>query len=220
MARIDAPRLYEFYINFFNDIVFDTPQFNQFISRTPMLKALKGVRVTFEDRAASVNLSSMVSPAASSYRALIVRISCRDSDWQVSSLEQVCASCLPPLSTLKDLYISEDQFSRPARQDNVEGPQWLELLHPFTALKNLYLSREFVPRIAPALQELVGGRTTEVLPTLQNIFLEGFEPSEPVPEGIGKFIAARQVTSHPIVVTDWEMGDDEDEVMWDWLEQG
>lgn len=31
-----------------------------------------------------------------------------------------------------------------------------------------------MPRIAHALQELVGGITTEVLPTLENIFLEGF----------------------------------------------
>jgi hypothetical protein len=35
-------------------------------------------------------------------------------------------------------------------------------------------SDEFVPRIAPALQELVGGRTTEVLPALENILLQGF----------------------------------------------
>jgi hypothetical protein len=35
-------------------------------------------------------------------------------------------------------------------------------------------SEELVPRISPALQELVGGRTTEVLPALENILLEGF----------------------------------------------
>jgi hypothetical protein len=57
---------------------------------------------------------------------------------------------------------------------------WLELLHPFVALKNLYVSKKFVPHIAPTLQDLVGGRSTEVLPTLENIFLEGFQPLGPV----------------------------------------
>ena len=45
---------------------------------------------------------------------------------------------------------------------------------------------------------------TEVLPTLRNIFLEGFHPSGPVQEGIGRFIATRQVSGHPIAVSRWE----------------
>lgn len=63
----------------------------------------------------------------------------------------------------------------------------------------------------PALKELVGGRATETLPALQNIFVEGLQPSGPVQEGIGEFVAARQVASHPIAVTNWERGWEEDE---------
>ena len=70
-------------------------------------------------------------------------------------------------------------------------------------MKNLYLSEEIALRIGPALQEFVKGRTTEVLPALQNIFLEGLEPSGLVQEGIGKFVAARQVASHAIPVSSW-----------------
>jgi hypothetical protein len=61
-----------------------------------------------------------------------------------------------------------------------------------------------VPRIAPALQELVGGRTTEVLPFLENIFLEGFQPSGPLHEGIEKFVATRRFTSHPVAISRWD----------------
>ena len=73
----------------------------------------------------------------------------------------------------------------------------------FTAVKNLYLSDEFAPRIAPALRELVGGRTTEVLPALQNIFLEGYESSGPVEEDIGHLVSARQAGGHPIAISSW-----------------
>jgi hypothetical protein len=55
-------------------------------------------------------------------------------------------------------------------------------------VKNLYLSKEFAPGIAAALQELVGARITEVLPSLQNIFVEGLEPLGPFP---GKHWAVR-----------------------------
>jgi hypothetical protein len=60
-----------------------------------------------------------------------------------------------------------------------------------------------LPSIALALQELTGGRTTEVLPALENVFLEGFQSSEPVNEGIAQFISARQVTDHPVEISVW-----------------
>ena len=61
----------------------------------------------------------------------------------------------------------------PRWQDDVENTLWQELLLPFAAVKNLYPCKECVPRIARALQELVEGRTTEVLPNLENVFLVG-----------------------------------------------
>ena len=192
MAHIYAPTLNELSITFFNDILFDTPQLIQFISRTPMFNVLNIARVTFENGAARVELLSQIS----GNRRLEVKIRCRELDWQVPSLEQVCSSCLPPLSMLEDLYIREESYC----QDNIENTMWLDLLHPFTAVKNLTLSGEVARHIAPALQELVGGRTTEVLPTLQNIFLTEFGPFRAVPEGIEQFVARRQVTGHPIAV--------------------
>ena len=189
VAHIDAPTLNELSITFFNDIVFDTPQLIQFISRIPTLNALERASISFEDGAASIDLSSRLN----------VKILCRKLDWQVSSLEQVCTSCLPPLPMLEHLYIREGPNWR---QDNIEDTLWLDLLHPFSAVKNLHMSQEVARRIAPTLQELVGGRTTEVLPTLQNILLTGFDPITPVPvpEGIEQFVARRQVANHPIAV--------------------
>jgi hypothetical protein len=83
----------------------------------------------------------------------------------------------------------------------IENTLWLELLLPFTAVTNLYPSEEFAPGIAAALQELVKGRITEVLPSLQNIFVEGFTPSEPFQENIGQFVTARQLSGHSVAVS-------------------
>ena len=102
------------------------------------------------------------------------------------------------------LVIVEDRSWRPRWQDDIESSQWLELLHPFTSVKALYLSWEFVPRIAPTLQELVGERVVEVLPALQGLFIEELLPPGPVQEAIGKFVAARQLAGHPIAISRWE----------------
>jgi hypothetical protein len=66
-------------------------------------------------------------------------------------------------------------------------------------VKNLYLSKQY-SGIALALQELTGGRITEVLPALKNVLLEGFQ--EPVQEGIAQFISARQLTD-PVAISAW-----------------
>ena len=99
---------------------------------------------------------------------------------------------------------------------SLSSPRWwwlpekevrLQLLHSFATVKNLYLSEQFARRIGPALQELTEGRTTEVLPALQKIFLEGLESLGPVQEGIAKFVAARQVASRTIEVSSWANSD-------------
>jgi len=76
----------------------------------------------------------------------------------------------------------------------------LELLLPLFAVKNLYLSKDFAPGIAAALREIVG---TEVLPSLQNIFVKGLEPSGPFQENIGEFVTGGQHTGHPIAISVW-----------------
>ena len=194
----------------FNQIDFYTPQLVRFINRTPELNVLEIAKLFFGDDTAGVGLSSLAVPQESHQSAAVnVEISCQELDWQVSSLEQLCTLFLPSTSAPEGLYIypwNDYPGSYPYRKDtgNIENSLWLALLHPFTAAKNLYLSKEFMPGIAPALQELAGGRTTELLPTLQNIFLEEAEPSGPVQEAIGMFVAARQLSGHPVAVSRWE----------------
>jgi hypothetical protein len=199
VTRIDAPQLNALDIMFFHQLIFDTPQLVQFISRTPKLKAYDEARVIFSDPHATIALTGRDD------LELRLGISCRQSDRQLSSLAQVCTSsflqALVPMP--EHLYILEDVLLRPLWQDDLENNQWLEFFRPFNTVKNLYLSREFVLRIVPTLQELVGERVTEVLPNLQRIFLEwGL-----VPEAMRQFIAARQLSSRPVVISYWKRQD-------------
>ena len=106
----------------------------------------------------------------------------------------------------ENLFIYESVDSRQLDwTDGVENIEWLELLLPFTAVKNLYVSKQFAPRIAHALQEISLGGTMEVLPALQNLYLEGFQPSESVEEDIRSFISARQLINHPVAISVWDL---------------
>jgi hypothetical protein len=132
---------------------------------------------------------------------------------QLPSLAQLCRSSLPlrVIASLEQLYNRENKQLQLHWQDDIEKNQWLELLHPFTAVKDIYLSREFALPIAAALQELVGGRAMEVLPALQNLFLDVPRPLGPVEEAAasGQFVAARQLSCHPIAVFPWDRIGDE-----------
>jgi hypothetical protein len=201
VACIDAPQLNCLQTTFFNDIVFDIPQLVQLISRAPTSKAFEKVHITLQNCDASLRFLSGASRDGNVFVQL--KIICQGLGWQVSTLEQVCTSCLPPLPMLEDLYIYGRQSWTSGWKDDSENGLWLQLLHPFTAVKNLYLSEQIALRIGPALQEIAEGRMMEVLPALQNIFLDRLESSVPVQEGIGKFVAARQVASRPIAVSSW-----------------
>ena len=201
LARIDGPLLDKLDIAFFHQLKFDTPQITQFISRAPNFNTCNEARVEFSNWGVYITFPQIF------YGGLILNVSCRPSDWQLSCLAQVCSSSFPRalLPAVERLYILEAGLTQLDWQDDIENGQWLELLHSFTAVTGLYISREFAPRIAPSLQELVGERVTEVLPALRTLYFEGpgSLPSGPVQEAIGQFVAARQLVSHPVAVSRW-----------------
>ena len=131
---------------------------------------------------------------------LLIRISFREPGLQPSSIEQICNSSLLLLSTVEDLYIKREYWQLVRKNDATLNAIWLQLLRPYITVKSLYLSKEFVPGIADALQELADARITEVLPCLQNIFVEMPESLEPFQEIFGQFVAARQLSGHPVAI--------------------
>ena len=198
VARIDAPLLRYLTMSFFHQQTFDTPQLNQFISRTPNIKARDEAGLNFTRWDVHVRF-----PLAQTFGFLQLGISCSQRDWRLSSLAQLCSSSFPQGFPVVERLFVQGKFTRPHWQDDIEVTQWLELLHPFTAVKDLFVSKDFAPCVVLVLQELLGERVTEVLPALQALFLEEPLPSGPVLEIIGKFVAARQLAGHPISVSRW-----------------
>jgi len=203
VAQIDAPVLQEVRTVFFHQLVFDTPQLLQFFSRTNVLGTSNRADILLDGDFARVSL--YLQDQTVERRTLVLSIKSGASDWQLWSLAQVCSSFLPPLSTLECLYIREGSV-RPQWDDDMENAQWLELLKPFSASKNLYLHKELVPRVGRALQELAE-EPVGPLPEVHNIFTLGSLPSETVRESFGKFVSQRELSGRPVAVhAGWSRG--------------
>jgi len=82
----------------------------------------------------------------------------------------------------------------------MSSSQWLQLFLPFIAIRDLYVSEQLVPFATTALKELTGERSMEVLPALNGLFLEGFQPSGNVQDVIEPFVSSRQLSGHPVVI--------------------
>lgn len=200
LTRIDTPQLDNLDMIFFKETIFNISYLSQFISCCiPKFQSPDEARVAFSDDHIMVTLSF----PAPGYERLVVGILCDESAGQLSSLTQLCRPFLPALAMVKRLYIC--QYGYNCRQLWIHGIQhshWLQLLRFFTDAKDLYVSREITLYIVRVLKKLVGKRTTEVLPALQNLFFHKYEVLSG-PTAIEDFLAARELSGHPITVSRW-----------------
>ena len=205
LAPIDTPLLYRLYIVFFTDLTFDVPQLHRLIGYVAGFKVLDHADILILDGAIRLDLDRQTGEVDHRPAPLLgLQINCRELDRQLSSLAQVCGSSFPLISALEVLKIREAKNLPSSHwNDDVENAQWVELLDPFTAVKNLYLTGQIARHVCGALQELPEEMTTEVLPALRNLFVDGPGSLENTREAIRPFVAARQVSGHPVAIEHW-----------------
>ena len=203
ISQVDAPLLNVVDIRLFHQLTFDVSQLHQLIGRTETLGGFNIANVVLDDDFTRVDLSRQMRAYSRPMIGLAMR--CSGSDWQLSFLAQACRLLSPTLSTFETLNVRESEYQlRSGWEDHVENSQWLELFHSFNCVKNLCLSKKIVPLVVPTLQQLAEERVTDVLPVLQNLYLEGLQPSEPIQDGIGQFVARRRFFNHPVTVEPWD----------------
>jgi F-box-like len=195
VSRIDTPLLNDIAIRFFNQLVFDTPLLSDFICRTETFKPLNQARISVFSKFIHITLSQEKRQAVGV--ALALQISCSALDWQLSSLGQICSTALPHTGTLRRLEIRHEGR---LWQDDMDSGQWLELLQPFTSVKDLILSNKVAGLVVPALQALNVERVTDVLPALRNLLLDSSTRSGAIQEPIAQYVATRQLSGHPVAV--------------------
>jgi hypothetical protein len=124
-------------------------------------------------------------------------------DWQVDSIALVCD--YPPRfhSSIERFDLTASRSPSKTGEDDIASTRLLGLFRRFPAVRSLHVSESMVPLIATALQELIGERTTEVLPNLRGLFFGGSAIPETVQETMQPFVTARQLSGQPVAVHHW-----------------
>ena len=115
ISRIDTPFL-RASITFFNQLEPDVALLHHLIGRTETFEAPNRAEVVFTRTYVEITISQQESMTG--YKMLKLKISCRASDWQLSSLAQVRSSALLRLPSLEHLGIWDDGYLRPEEHDD------------------------------------------------------------------------------------------------------
>jgi hypothetical protein len=204
VARINAPLLNKFDMMFHNQGGLDVSQLPEFIDRVEKFKMLDRAEVFLCNSMVNLMLSSQKETSAVNCLILAVRSGYDPSELQFLHLAQVVSSFTTLLSSVERLDISENPHLPPILEDDMENLEWLQLLFPFPAVKDLYLSGVPGLNVARTLRGLDEEGVKVVLPALQRVFLEGPPPSEAMWEAIKPFMVTRQLSGYPVTIGRWE----------------
>ena len=125
VARIDTPTSSSVKTEFFNQLVFDNPQFLQFVGRTKVLGSFEQASLWLGKSTAKINLfndrlDSPVKPGTN----LHIHILCDAVDWQVSGLARICVQFLTLLSNVEHCSVVGTQKRTHSLEDDVD---WITL---------------------------------------------------------------------------------------------
>jgi hypothetical protein len=196
VARIDAPHLEGIDIVFFYQPTIDASQLGRFIERievqTPLCQA------DIETSAHAISISFTNSSTATPLR---LQISCKQLDWQLSCMAQVCDQCSPFLFRVEELRINTSRSS--IGQDDVAGEQWVDFVRSFGGARDIWMANELTTDILRAL-----GRADErhmtVLPALCHLRVENpkaimIEPSSIWDDSM-LFFKMRSLSGRPVQI--------------------
>jgi F-box-like len=197
MARIHTPFLDNVHVQFFNQLVFDIHQIPLLISHAPLISSYNQAEIVFTPDCVAIELFLSIPTS----RSLSWGISCKGLDWQVSSMAQICGQFSFLLSGIEELRIQEGvALWEPTWQVDMDDAQWPELFHPFASVQTLRIYNRLRSPITSSLQAFGGELATELLPALDDLYLEGDQPSALEQQYIEPFITARQRSHHPVAV--------------------
>jgi hypothetical protein len=194
VARIDAPRLQDFDITFFSQPTMDALQLGRFIRRIEMQRSFTQAVVQISAQDISISLTDLNTSTP-----LRLRISCKQLDWQLSSMAQVCDQFSPFLFHAVRARIDTTQ-SPGTTKDDVGGEQWLELVRSFGGATDFWVAGELTTDILCAWSQADRGSTT-VLPALLRLHLEKpLSVHGPLWDAVVSFATSRWLSGSPVEV--------------------
>jgi hypothetical protein len=199
VARIDAPGLGDIDITLFSQPTIDVSELGRFMERIEMQRLVSQANIELSARAISIRFTPPIAPTRFN-----LQIPCKQLDWQVSSMVQVCNQFSPFLFRVKDLGISSPPSLLPSGRYNIDGTQWPELIRAFAGAEAFHVAGEWVADILCALLPVGEVHSTDstVLPALRKLQVEAktWAKNEPSWGTLLSFITSRSISGRPVEV--------------------
>jgi hypothetical protein len=198
VARVDTPLLKGLHLSL-SSPTFDIPQFHNFVDRIESLGPFKqaGMEIFY----------GQIRMKLGSPTRFELKIGCPSVDpldWELSSMNQIFSHQLHLLSHVERLEIRGVPWAFHGLEPVINPSLLLELFRLFNAVHNLYVSEKLVATVTTILGELTVEMAMEVFPVLCNLYLEGLQSSGSVQDLINPFVASRQLSGHPVLLSSWE----------------
>lgn len=199
VARLGAPFLQKFTIEFFDQPVFpvfEIPNLSQFIGRTEKLRSPRNTSIELTVSDIAIVQRFQESPC---WLQIRLHIPCQELGRRVDALTHICQHLFPFLPNVERLDIKAFHFSSSAwrqRDQMIDSAQWLALFRSFPSVKALGVSGALVRNIASALERATTGEMTkDVFPALLDLRFNGSR--EYMSKVVESVIAARQPLGRP-----------------------
>ncbi|KAH9068197.1 hypothetical protein EDB83DRAFT_637259 [Lactarius deliciosus] len=192
VARIDAPRLGDIDITFFNQPTLDASQLSLFINRIEMWRSPLRAEILFSGDVISITFTQ---PGA--LKRLGLQISCEQLGWRVFSISQICGHFSSFLFNVEDLGIKTNE-SLSVPDDIMDDDQWQRPIHPFDNVKDFRVVGDLAIDILRALRPTDEGQKI-VLPALRYLYVQWTTfVHGPSRDSIESFLIQRQLSNHPV----------------------
>ncbi|KAI9452685.1 hypothetical protein BJY52DRAFT_1225982 [Lactarius psammicola] len=197
VSQIKAPLLERLDITLFGQIAFALPHLSRFTNITKRL-ALPKAEVVFWRDEVTILLNHHVTRRYGRNGHFILRVMCKNLDWQIDCAAQICSALIPALSSVEKLTLGFDQEAMPTKWQNgeIDGTTWHELLRSFVAVKELHVCGALSEELSRALDVGEVGSDPGLLPNLQDLVSQ-FKGAR-TNNVFDSFIHARQVAGRPV----------------------
>ncbi|KAH8995981.1 hypothetical protein EDB92DRAFT_111668 [Lactarius akahatsu] len=158
VSQIKAPLLERLDITLFGQIAFALPQLSHLTNMTKRLELPKA-EVCFGRDEVSIVLDHHVSRRYGRNGHFILRVMCKNLDWQIDCAAQVCGALMPVLSGVEKLTLGFHKETMPTKWQNgeIDGTTWHELLRSFIGVKELHICGALSEELSRALEPVHGG---------------------------------------------------------------
>jgi hypothetical protein len=196
LSRMTAVLLDKLEIAFFHQLTFAVPRLQQFMGTTENLR-FRSAQFVFYSDGFAVRVYPRNGPGPGGY-TMYMCTSCRQFDWQVSSVAQIFDGLRMRLSTVEHLDLEYGEIWLPSDERHaVDRLQWRNLLRSFSNVKTLQVDHLLRGELSRCLRLDDGEEAMELFPELKELSYFGIAKDG---DAFAEFIDARRNAGHPVTL--------------------